>query len=146
MKYYVHSKATEQPYILNFLTYGGAIRCGGPKPTVVHDCPKRIAITLSPAWSTAGPRAETAYTASPFFRPPQLRAAALPHARNKCGHQPCREIRTKKMASNIFQIPKFALIFYKFLSSTYCGCCFIFTASCNWEGSLCYLLHPSLHI
>ena len=83
MKHSIHSKETEQPYILNFLTYGGAIRRGGPKPTIVHDCPKRIAITLSAAWPTAGPRAETAYTAPPFFRPPFRRAAAIPHARKK---------------------------------------------------------------
>ena len=75
--------------ILNFLTYGGAIRRGGPKPTVVHDHPERIAITLLAAWAAAGPRAETAYTAPPFFRPPQRRAAAFFYARKKKADTNC---------------------------------------------------------
>ncbi len=83
MKHSLHGKKTEQPYILNILTYGGAIRRGGPKPTVVHDCLERIAIMLPPAWPAAEPRAETAYTAPPFFRPPQRQAAAFFYARKK---------------------------------------------------------------
>ena len=83
MKHPVHDKEIEQPYILNFLTYGGAIRRGGPKPPAVHDRPERIAITLPAAWPAAGPRAETAYTAPPSFRPPFRRAATPPHARKK---------------------------------------------------------------
>ena len=62
----VHGKEVEQPHILNFLTYGGAIRREGPKPAVVHDRLERIAITLPATWPAAGPRAETAYTARPF--------------------------------------------------------------------------------
>ncbi len=83
MKYYVHCKETEQPYISNFPAYGGAIRRGGLKPAVVHDCPKRIAITLLAAWPAAGPQAETAYTAQPFFRPPLRRAATFFYAQKK---------------------------------------------------------------
>ena len=83
MKHSVHSKEVELPYILNFLTYGGAIRRGGPKLAVVHDSPERITITLPAAWPAARPRAETAYTAPPVFSPPQRRVAAFLYVRKK---------------------------------------------------------------
>lgn len=70
MKHSIHGKETEQPYILNFPAYGGAILRGAPKPSIVHDRPERTAITLPASCPTAGPWAETAYTAPSFFRPP----------------------------------------------------------------------------
>ena len=83
MKHSINGNEVEQPYILNFLTYGVAIRRGGPKPPAVHDRPERIAIPLPAAWPAAGPRAETAYTAPPFFSPPQRRAATILYVRKK---------------------------------------------------------------